>query len=313
MKNKSILVTGGSGFIPSHLVKRLLSMGARVAVLTRYNSVISNQRLSEVWDRIQVIEADLRNQDSLRQIARLAPDIVVHMAAYNHVGDSFLSVSEALDVNCKGTANVMEAYDGYERFIYTSTSEIYGYQERVPFTEEMKPQPISPYSIGKYGGELYCQMKMRMMKKPVVILRPFNTYGPFQSSKAVIGEVIEKLLKNQPIEATEGRQTREFNFVEDIVDGFIRAMESTDAIGHIINIGNGVEVAIRDLFLTLKELTGSQSELRFGALPNRPTEIWRMCADNSRARDLLDWTARTSLRDGLSRTIQWFQQYYGSG
>jgi nucleoside-diphosphate-sugar epimerase len=156
-------------------------------------------------------------------------------------------------------------------------------------------------------------MKMRMMDKPVVILRPFNTYGPFQSSKAVIGEVIEKLLKNQPIEATEGRQTREFNFVEDIVDGFVRAMESPDAIGHIINIGNGVEVAIRDLFLTLKELTNSESELRFGALPQRPTEIWHMCADNARARDLLGWTAKTPLREGLSRTIQWFRQYYGSG
>ncbi|EKD93861.1 MAG: NAD-dependent epimerase/dehydratase [uncultured bacterium] len=310
MANKKVLITGASGFIPSYLTKRLLQLGYHVSITTRYKSIINKERLCEVWDDLHVIEADIRNQDSLRQIALLKPDIIIHMAAYNHVGDSFKNVSEALDVNCKGTANILEAYQDYERLIYTSTSEIYGYQEEVPFREEMLPRPISPYAIGKYSGELYCQMKMRMMNKPIVILRPFNTFGPYQSSKAVIGEIIEKLLKNQPIEATEGKQTREFNYVDDIVDGFVKAVEVPEAVGKIINLGNGREVPIRELITTLHSLTNSRSDLRFGVLPLRPTEIWRMCADNSKAREILRWFPAVSFEEGLKRTIEWFKDYF---
>src|SRR3989338_6704694 len=159
LKNKKVLVTGGAGFIGSSLVRRLVEEKADVSVLVRYNSKIDNVRLSPLWEKLDIIEGDIRNTDSLKQLEKKGFDVVFHLAAYNHVGHSFTHVSECFDVNAKGTANLLDAFQGDCRFIYTSTSEIYSLQETVPFNEEMNPRPISPYSISKYAGELYCRMK----------------------------------------------------------------------------------------------------------------------------------------------------------
>ncbi len=308
--NKKILISGGGGFIPSHLVRRLVDIGAEVSVLVKYNSIVDNVRLTDVWNKINVIECDIRNIDSLRQVSELKPDIIIHMAAYNHVGDSFYSVNEALNSNSLGTANLFEAYQDYELFIYTSTSEVYGYQEGVPFVETMLPSPISPYSIGKYAGELYARMKAEQQDKPVAILRPFNAYGPYQSTKAIIGELIIKCLNNEIIRTTEGKQTREFNFVSNLVDGFIGVINNSDkAIGKVINLGCGEEVKISSLVKMIHKLTSSQSELEIGVLDYRPTEIWRMYADNSLALQNLDWTPKINLEDGLNITIEWYKKY----
>jgi len=308
MKGKKILVTGGSGFIGSHLVERLVSIGADVTIMTRYNSLVKNIRLEKVWDKINVIESDLRDADSLKQVKDIAPEIIYHLGAYNHVGTSFVHVNEVFDVNAKGTANLLEAYDNYEKFIYTSTSEIYGHQSSVPFHEDMNPQPVSPYSVTKYSGELFCRMKMKINNHPIVILRPFNTFGPYQSSKAVIPEIILKCLNNEGIQATKGIQTREFNYVQDIVEGFILAGEKKEAIGKIINLGNGREIAIKDLIMAIAKLTESKSKIEIGALPYRPTEIWRMCAANENAKKYLNWEPKTSFEDGLKETIKWFRK-----
>ena len=309
LKNKRILVTGGSGFIASHLVRRLVHGGAEVAILTKYNSIIDNIRLVDIWDKIRVIEADIRNIDSLRQIADYQPEVIYHFAAYNHVGDSFVHVSEALDVNVRGTANVIDAYDGYERFIYISTSESYGDQPEVPFNEKMRPQPVSPYSVGKYGGELYCRMKMENMNKPIVLLRPFNAFGPYQSPRAIISEIINDCLLGKTIRSTEGKQTRDFNYIENLVDGFILAGESEKAIGELINIGSGREITIKDLILMIHKETNSSSELKIGDLNYRPTEIWRMVAANNRAKEVLGWEPKISFEDGLKKTIEWYKLY----
>lgn len=309
LREKRVLVTGGSGFIPSHLVRRMVNLGAEVAITVKYNSIIDNVRLVDVWDDILPIEADLRNADALSQVAEFKPQVVFHMAAYNHVGDSFVNVAEALDSNSKGTANLFQAYDGYERFIYISTSEVYGFQEGVPFIETMTPNPVSPYSIGKYSGELFANMMMRDLKKPVTILRPFNTFGPYQSAKAVIPEVIVKCLRGETIKSTEGIQTREFNFVTNVVDALMLAAQVDGAVGNIINVGAGEEVAIRDLLKMIHEETGSSSELQIGALPYRPSEIWRMRADATRANDILGWTPQVTLRDGIRHTIDWFKEF----
>ncbi|MBW2981165.1 SDR family NAD(P)-dependent oxidoreductase [Candidatus Woesearchaeota archaeon] len=307
MKGKKVLVTGGSGFIGSHLVDRLMSIGAEVTLMTKYNSLVENIRLKDVWDKLNIIEVDLRDIDSLKQVKDVAPEIIYHLAAYNHVGSSFMHVNQVFDVNAKGTANLIEAYDGYERFIYTSTSEIYGYQEEVPFRENMNPCPISPYSVTKYAGELYCRMKMRM-GNPIVVLRPFNTFGPYQSSKAVIPEIATKCLNNETVKITKGTQTREFNYVGDIIDGLILAGEKEEAIGKIINLGNGREIAIKELAEAIVKLTGSKSKLEVGALPHRPIEIWRMCAANDLAKKYLGWEPKTSFEEGLKKTIDWFQE-----
>ncbi len=306
LNGKRVLVTGGAGFIASHLCRRLVGMGALVHVIVKYRSVMDNIRLAALWDRIVIIEADLRNQDSLSQLRDIKPEVVYHFAAYNHVGDSFLHVSEALSSNCAGTANLMEAWQGYERFVYISTSEVYGHQTETPFVETMTPAPLSPYAIGKYAGELYARMKYRSAGRPVVILRPFNAFGPYQSDRAVIAELVIKCLRGERIRTTGGEQTREFNFVENLVDGFIAAVENDAAVGDTFNLGSGREVAIRDLVRIIHAVTNSVSELAIGELPYRPGEIWRMYADNAKAARILGWQPKISLEQGLERTAAWY-------
>ncbi len=309
LKDKKVLVTGGSGFIGSHLTRRLHREGADVAILCKYNSVMDNIRLVDLWPDITVLEADIRNKDSLRQIGEFKPDIVYHLAAYNHVGDSFLHVSEAMESNAQGTANVIEAYDDYDRFVYIATSEVYGRQDSVPFHEEMTPNPISPYAVGKYSGELYCKMKMERSDRRIAVIRPFNAFGPYQSPRAIIAEMILTCLSGQPVYSTEGKQTRDFNFVGNLVDGMLLAGERDEAVGETINVGSGGEIAICDLIRLIHSLTDSESELHIGALELRPTEIWRMFAANDRARELLGWAPKVSFEEGLRITIEWYREF----
>jgi UDP-glucose 4-epimerase len=313
MRGKRVFVTGGSGFIGSHLINRLLSDGAEVAVLVRYGNIMKNERLRHCWNDVQIIEADLRNRGALSMIPQFRPQVVFHLAAYNHVGQSFLQVEECFDVNAKGTANLLDSCPDVEKFVYMSTSEVYGYQQEVPFVESMMPEPISPYAITKYAGELYCRMKQRMENTgSIVVVRAFNTYGPYQSSKAIIPELIINALTGKTIRATKGAQTREFNYVSDIVDGLIKASQVKEKINGPINIAAGEEVSIRDLITRIVRLSGSTIEVEIGALPYRPTEIWRMYADASRARQHLAWSPKVSLDDGLRLTIDWFRDYVES-
>jgi UDP-glucose 4-epimerase len=310
MKKQRVLVTGGSGFIGSHLVQRLLQEGAEVAVTVRYGNVMKNERLRPIWDRLRVIEADLRNRGALTAVRELEPDVVFHLAAYNHVGESFRQVEECFDVNAKGTANLLDVCEGVSKFIYMSTSEVYGHQQSVPFLETMCPEPISPYAITKYSGELYCRLKQRVGgRTTIIVLRPFNTFGPYQSAKAVIPELILNCLQGKPIRTTLGEQTREFNYVDNIVDGLLLAASHDGPIDGPVNVAAGEEVAIRDLVRTIAELTETKSVIEIGALPYRPTEIWRMYADSTRARELLGWRPAINLREGLRRTVQWFHTY----
>ena len=309
INGKKIIVTGGSGFIGSHLCRRLLYEEADVYVLVKYNSIIDNVRLSGLWNEITPVEADLRNPDSLSVINRINPDIIFHLAAYNHVGDSFTQVSEAIESKTKGTVNLLEACKDYERFVYISTSEVYGYQDNVPFSEESIPQPLSPYALGKYAGELYSLLKWRSAHMPIVVLRPFNAFGPYQSPRAITSELIIKCLTGEDIVTTEGVQTREFNYVSNLIDGFILASQSETAVGEVINLGCGEEISVRDLVTKIHELTKSTSRLRIGELPTRQGEIFRMFASNKKALDILKWQPNISHEQGLKNTIAWFQKY----
>jgi UDP-glucose 4-epimerase len=309
LRGKKVLVTGGAGFIGSHLVRRLLAEGAEVAVQVKYNAVIDNIRLAPIWRDIRVIEADLRNPDSLQQIGKLAPEILYHLAAYNHVGDSFLHVAEAVDSNGMGSVNVLEAYEGYERFVYVSTSEVYGFQTQVPFHEDATPAPLSPYAIGKYAGELYARLKSRSFDRPIVMIRPFNVYGPYQSARAVVAEMIIKCLRGRELVTTTATQTRDFNFVDNLVDAFLLAGSVEGIEGQTFNVGSGQELSIRDLVHKIRDTSGSSSTIRIGGLADRDGEIMRMCADNTRAREILGWSPDVDLETGLRRTIDWYREY----
>ena len=190
LKDKNILVSGGAGFIGSHLVKRLINLNAKVSVIVKYNSIIDCPRLISVLDKINIIEADLRNVDSVSEMKNMNFDLVFHLAAYNHVGDSFKHVLENVNSNLISTINLLNNGPKIKKFIHMGTSEIYGIQSKLPFTVNEKPNPMSPYAVTKYASELFSILKSKSSKLELLCLRPFNTFGPFQSEKAIIPELL---------------------------------------------------------------------------------------------------------------------------
>jgi UDP-glucose 4-epimerase len=240
------------------------------------------------------------------------PKIVLHLGAYTHVGKSWERVDECIQTNIHGTVNLLQALSrsDYQRFVYTSTSEVYG-DIPVPFREDAAVNPNSPYSVSKYAGERFCRMLYRGNDWPIVAVRPFNGYGPAQSPDRIIPEIIVKALRKERLRMTQGRQTREFNFVEDLVEGFLRAATVSDIEGEVFNIGGGEEVSMRDLAETILGLMGNPIEAEFGALPERPTEIWSMRSDATKARDRLGLPAFRPLHEGLAPTIEWYRQELG--
>lgn len=308
MKSK-ILVTGGSGFIGSHLVKSLVDQGYNVAVTTKYDSVYENIRLFNIWQKITIIESDLRHSNTINKINNFGPDIVFHLAAYNDVKGSFSNYSEALESNIIGTSNLLENLKTYKQFIYVSTSEIYGHQDNKKlFIESMKAHPISPYSIGKYSGELYAQMHMHHMKKPIKILRPFNVFGESQSTKAVIPELIKKFINNKVVKITKGNQTREFNYVGNTVNFLINAMKNQGFFNEITNISDGNEISIKLLAKKIQKLTASKSQLIIGGLPERKTEIHRMKASTIKMKNFIGSKKLFTFNEGLKKTISWYKK-----
>ncbi len=307
MKSK-ILVTGGSGFIGSHLVKELVKKGHNVAITTKYDSIYENIRLFKIWNKIKVIESDLRYSNTINKINEFRPSIIFHLAAYNDVKGSFSNYSEALESNIVGTSNLLENLKNYKQFIYISTSEVYGSQNiKNYFSEKMQPNPISPYSIGKYSGELYAQMHMSHLKKPIKILRPFNVFGETQSEKAVIPELIKKFINNEVVKITHGKQTREFNYVGNTVSFLIKSMENKKLFNNITNISDGNEISIRNLAQKIKKMTNSNSKLIIGGIPERKTEIKRMKASTSKMKKFIKLKKKISFEKGLSKTINWYK------
>lgn len=306
MRLKKAVVTGASGFIGHHLVRELQDRGVDVAIVTRYDSVVKNERLRPIWNKLYRIEADLRHRDALVQINKFRPDAVFHLAAYNQVLGSFRQVEECYDINAKGSANVLDVVDGSCRVLYVSSSEVYGEQHQFPWSEDMFPVPRSPYAITKYAGELHALMHQRL-GNPVAVVRPFNVFGPYQSTKAVIPDFITKALAGKPIRATRGIQTREFNYVDDIVYGMVNLIELDDVPPGPVNLGCGKDVAICQLLHTIISVSGSRSELQLGAYPDRPNEIWNMACSPRRAQKLIGWEPRVSLNEGLELTIDWYR------
>ncbi len=307
---KKILITGGSGFIGSHLTRFLLNKGYKIAITTKYKSIYDNIRIADIYNQILVLECDLRNYNSIDSINKFKPDTIFHLAAYNDVGGSFDNFNESLTSNILGTANLLEGIKNYEQFIYISTSEVYGKQENKPFSENMKPTPISPYSVGKYGGELYANLFMDFYKKPIKIIRPFNAFGPWQSTKAVIPEIIIKCLKNENVDITHGEQTREFNYVLNLVNGFYKCAKNKKCFNQIINIGNGKDIKIKSLAEYIFSQINTKSKLRIGKLKSRITDIKEMRSNNKKFIQLTGWKPDINFKNGLKKTIKWYKYHH---
>jgi nucleoside-diphosphate-sugar epimerase len=314
VRGRKVLVTGASGFIGSHVVRRLLAEGAEVVAMSSSVSSVFPQRLADVVDDVEIVEASVSDRSSMDHVARtVAPEIVLHLAAFSHVGKSFYRVDENIQVNIQGTVNLLEALHGeFERFVYTGTSEIYGDVE-VPFREDGPVNPLSPYSVSKYAGERYCRMFRAAYDWPITCLRPFNAYGPWQTPDRILPELILSALRGEPFRMTDGRQTREFNYVADLAAAFVLAASAPGIDGEVINVGCGEEISMRDVVARTLALMGDPIEVEQGALAHRPTEIWRMYCDATKARELLGWAPRHDLDDGLRRTIDWYTEMHRAG
>ncbi|MFT5111202.1 MAG: NAD dependent epimerase/dehydratase [Parasphingorhabdus sp.] len=309
---KRVLVTGADGFIGSHLTEMLLQQGHRVVALSQYNSFNHWGWLEQIVanDQLEVITGDVRDANYCREITRNI-DRVYHLAALIAIPFSYTAPDSYIDTNIKGTLNLCQACrdNGVERLVHTSTSEVYGTAQYVPIDEKHPLQPQSPYSASKIGADALAMSFHHAFGLGVSIARPFNTYGPRQSARAVIPTVITQIAAGaRTMKLGDMRPTRDFNYVKDTCRGLIAISESEETIGRTINIGSGSEISIGDLVETISRLMNADLELEQDEERLRPenSEVFRLCCDNTLIRKYAGYEPQYDLNKGLTETIEWF-------
>ena len=309
---KKVLVTGAGGFIGSHLSERLATLGANTRALVRYSSTGSLGWLeeSQVKDDIEMVLGDVRDADCVREAAT-GMDVIFHLAALVGIPYSYHAPSSYVQTNIEGTLNMLQAAvaAGVQSLVQTSTSEVYGTAQYVPIDEEHPVTGQSPYSATKIGADKLAEAFNLSHGLPVAIIRPFNTYGPRQSSRAIIPTIVTQALTGGVIRLGNLAPTRDFNYVADTVEGFISVAACPEAIGKVTNIGSGKEVSIGDLANTILNIMGKTASIAPDDERVRPdsSEVKRLLADNSRAQNMLGWSPQYSLESGLTQTIEWIQ------
>jgi len=315
---KTILITGAGGFIGSHLTETLIRQGYKVRAFTHYNAFNSWGWLDhcspEIKSSLDVFAGDIRDPYGVKKAIQ-GCDTVLHLAALIGIPYSYHSPDTYIDTNVKGTLNIVQAARELEveKIVHTSTSEVYGSARFVPIAESHPLQGQSPYSASKIGADQLAMSFHLSFNTPVAIIRPFNTYGPRQSARAVIPTIITQIANGaRQIRLGSLEPTRDFNYVEDTVNGFIAIAKSTKSVGEIINIGSNYEISIGELVNLIAEVMGVDVEVVADQERHRPekSEVDRLWADNSKAKDLLDWHPYYAQRDGLKRglqeTVNWF-------
>jgi NAD dependent epimerase/dehydratase len=314
LSGQSALVTGAGGFIGGHLVARLIREGAKVRAFVRYNS--RNERGTLDWldpellGDVEVVLGDLRDVESVQQAAT-GVDTIFHLAAQIAIPYSFVNPRDFFETNALGTLNVAQAAlgAGATRVVHTSTSEVYGSARTVPITEEHPIEPQSPYAASKVAADKLMDAWHRTYELPVTVLRPFNTYGPHQSARAVIPTIISQALAGGPVRLGSLTPRRDLTYVEDTVSGFLAAAASDAAIGRTLQLGTGHDVSVGDIVDMVGELLGRDLEVEHDESRVRPaqSEVERLISDPSLAHELTGWRPEHDLRDGLARTIEWMQ------
>ena len=309
-----VLVTGAGGFIGSHLVERLARDGAQVKAFVRYTSSGRAGFLDDlepgVRSELNVVLGDLRDEDAVRQAVQ-AVDTVFHLGALIGIPYSYVHPRETADTNIGGTLNVLLAARDFHvgRVILTSSSEVYGTAQHVPIDEGHPLQAQSPYAASKIAADKLGESFALSYGTPVVVLRPFNTYGPRQSARAVIPTIVTQALAGDDVVLGNLRPTRDFTYVADTIDGFLAAGTSDAAIGRVVNLGTGREISIGDLAVLIGEALGRELSIRQVGARIRPdtSEVERLRADNGLAHELFGWEPRTPLREGIAVTIDWIR------
>ncbi len=307
----NVLVTGAAGFIGSHLVEELVHLGARVTAFVRYTSRASVGFLSSLASDLQIVAGDLTEFESVYK-AMKDKQYVFHLGALIGVPYSFVHPREVVHVNTIGSLNVLTAAreTGPRRVVLTSTSEVYGTARYVPIDEEHPLQAQSPYAASKIAADKFGEAFHRSYGLPVSIARPFNTFGPRQSLRAVIPTIIAQALGNGQVSLGATSPVRDFMFVKDTVRGMVRCAEGDKAVGEVINLGTGRETSIGDLAKRIASLIGRDIEIVSDEERLRPgvSEVHRLCCNNTKAQRLLGWKPQCSLEEGLRRTIDWFKE-----
>jgi len=317
--SKKVLVTGADGFIGSHLTEMLVRLGYEVRAFVLYNSFNSwgwlDQCSEDVKGEFDVFAGDIRDPNGVR-VAMKDCDAVLHLAALIAIPYSYHSPDTYVETNIKGTLNVVQAARDLDisKVIHTSTSEVYGTAQFVPITEEHPLQGQSPYSASKIGADQIAMSFYSSFSTPVSIIRPFNTYGPRQSARAVIPTIITQILNGQKeIKLGAVHPTRDFNYVQDTVSGFIAALNTDKGIGEVINIGSNYEISIGETAQAIARVIGEEVKIKTDEQRLRPekSEVERLWASNSKASELLNWQPQYAgidgLHRGLSETIDWFR------
>ena len=312
-KNTPVVVTGAGGFIGSHLVEKLVDLGARVTAFVRYNSRNDAgvlQLIGEKKQQLQVVAGDIRDLETVRSLVNEA-EVIFHLAALVGIPYSYLHTGEVVEVNTMGSFNVLTAAKdrGVKKLVMTSTSEVYGSAIYTPINEAHPKQPQSPYSASKIAADAIALSFYNAFDLPVAIVRPFNTYGPRQSDRAIIPTIISQALTTRQIHVGNTDTTRDFTFVTDTVDGMIKVAESDKSLGQEINLGSGQEISIGELAETIRRLAGNGVEIHRDAQRLRPakSEVSRLLSANAKARELVGWVPKVTLKEGLGLTIDWIR------
>jgi NAD dependent epimerase/dehydratase len=312
--NKKVLVTGAGGFIGSHLVEKLVAFGASLRAFVRYNSRADPGLLrmasAETIASLELIGGDLRDPDAVRKAVR-GCEVVFHLGALISIPYSYQHPMEVAETNVIGTLNMLMACRDFDvqRLVHTSTSEVYGTAQRTPIDESHPLQGQSPYSASKIGADKLVESFYCAYQVPAVTVRPFNTYGPRQSARAVIPTIITQALAHGTIHLGNLDTIRDFTYVDDTVDGFIRAAAAENVQGLTFNLGTGSEISIGSLAEKIIRKAGSQAKIEIDPERLRPekSEVLRLLSDNTLACDRLNWSPSVSLDDGLDRTVAWIK------
>jgi Nucleoside-diphosphate-sugar epimerases len=315
LNGKKVLVTGSEGFIGSHLTERLVELGADVTALVQYNS-FNNWGWIDTFDKriknsINVVTGDIREYDGMKRIVK-GQDVVFHLAALIAIPYSYLSPMAYVKTNVEGTTNVLEACRDYDvqKIVHTSTSETYGTALYVPIDEKHPMQGQSPYSASKIGADKMAESFYKSFNMPIATIRPFNTYGPRQSARAVIPTIISQILAGKTeIKLGNLTPTRDFNYVKDTAEAFIKIAESEKAIGEVINVGSNYEISIGDTVQKIIDIIGNDVKLIYDRERIRPekSEVNRLWADNSKIKQITEWESKYNLERGLKETIDWIK------
>lgn len=312
---KNVLITGADGFIGSHLTERLVEEGYQVKAFVYYNSFNSWGWLDALpkakLDQIEIFAGDIRDPNGVRTAIK-GVDVVFHLAALIAIPFSYHSPDSYIDTNVKGTLNVVQAARDFnvQRVLITSTSEVYGTALHVPIDEKHPRQPQSPYSASKIGADCIAESFYRSFNLPVTIVRPFNTYGPRQSARAVIPTIISQLLQGATeIKLGDVTPTRDLLFVKDTVDGFVAISKTDSLIGEDVNIATSSEISVKELAEMIINKINPQAKIITDDVRLRPakSEVFRLFGSNDKLRSHTDWKVGYDLEQGLEETINWFK------